>query len=121
ALLIALVVLGVLGVGVAFGVLRKYPVEPIERAVPVLRRAPLPVVLVHGMFGFDRIPIPGIRLDYFRGIVAHLNQLGCDAHAVRLPTTASVPDRARALITAIHALPHDRIDMIAHSLGRLDP
>jgi len=26
-----------------------------------------PVVLVHGLFGFDRIGIPGARFDYFRG------------------------------------------------------
>jgi triacylglycerol lipase len=116
AFLIALVVVALLAVGVAFRVLRKPPVvEPIDRG-----RRPLPVVLVHGMFGFDRVPIPGMRLDYFRGIAAHLNELGCDTHAVRLPAAASVPDRARALVTAIEALPHDRIDMIAHSLGGLD-
>jgi triacylglycerol lipase len=80
----------------------------------------LPVVLVHGFFGFDRLPIPGAKLDYFRGIADHLNALGCDTHAVRLPAAASVPDRARSLVTAIEALPHDRIDMIAHSLGGLD-
>lgn len=87
---------------------------------PVERGAPLPVVLVHGLFGFDRIGVPGARFDYFRGIAKHLETLGCHAHAVRLPPSASVPDRARELVAAIDALPHERIDLIAHSLGGLD-
>src|SRR5678815_1938327 len=87
---------------------------------PVERGPPLPVVLVHGLFGFDRIGVPGARFDYFRGIARHLESLGCHAHAVRLPAAASVPERARELVTAIDALPHERIDLIAHSLGGLD-
>lgn len=97
---------------------------PIEGVVPVAGRVergpPLPVVLVHGLFGFDRIGLPGARFDYFRGIARHLETLGCHAHAVRLPVAASVPDRARELVAAIDALPHPRIDLIAHSLGGLD-
>jgi triacylglycerol lipase len=76
----------------------------------------LPVVLVHGLFGFDRFG----GLDYFRGIEKHLNALGCHAHAVRLPPYASIPDRAKRLVELIEALPHDRVDIIAHSLGGLD-
>jgi triacylglycerol lipase len=93
-------------------------VQPVPGPAP--RGPPLPVVLVHGLFGFDRIGVPGARFDYFRGIAKHLQALGVDAHAVRLPASASVPDRARELVAAIDALPHDRIDLIAHSLGGLD-
>jgi triacylglycerol lipase len=97
---------------------------PLEGVVPVPghveRGPPLPVVLVHGLFGFDRIGVPGARFDYFRGIARHLESLGCHAHAVRLPAAASVPERARELVAAIEALPHPRIDLIAHSLGGLD-
>src|SRR5436190_1827485 len=92
---------------------------PIEGVAPVAGRSergpPLPVVLVHGLFGFDRIGVPGARFDYFRGIARHLETLGCQAHAVRLPAAASVPDRARELVSAIDALAHERIDLIAHS------
>ena len=97
-------------------------VIPIPGPIPgqVEHGPPLPVVLVHGLFGFDRIGVPGARFDYFRGIAKHLEALGCHAHAVRLPAAASVPDRARELVAAIEALPHDRIDLIAHSLGGLD-
>jgi triacylglycerol lipase len=97
---------------------------PLEGVVPIPgeapRGAPLPVVLVHGLFGFDRIGIPGARFDYFRGIAKHLGSLGCHAHAVKLPAASSVPARAKELVAAIEALQHDRIDLIAHSLGGLD-
>jgi len=97
---------------------------PLKGVIPVPgptpRGAPLPVVLVHGLFGFDRIGVPGARFDYFRGIAKHLGSLGCHAHAVKLPMAMSVPARAKELVAAIEALPHARIDLIAHSLGGLD-
>ncbi|MDQ3337019.1 MAG: hypothetical protein M4D80_17800 [Myxococcota bacterium] len=97
------------------------PLEGVEtKPGEVPRGPPLPVVLVHGLFGFDRIGIPGARFDYFRGIVKHLDALGCHAHAVRLPPYASVPARAMKLVEAIEALPHERVDLVAHSLGGLD-
>jgi triacylglycerol lipase len=61
-----------------------------------------------------------VKLHYFRGIARHLSTLGCHAHAVRLPAMGSVPARAAALAAAIDALPHERVDLIAHSLGGLD-
>jgi triacylglycerol lipase len=102
------------------------PVEPLEGVTTLPgtapRGPPLPVVLVHGLFGFDRIGVPFARFDYFRGIAKHLDVLGCHAHAVRLPAARSIPMRAKALVAAIEALgaSHERIDLIAHSLGGLD-
>jgi triacylglycerol lipase len=87
---------------------------------PIAPGEPLPVVLVHGFFGFDRIGVPGVKVHYFRGIIKHLESLGCHAHAVRLPAVGSVPERAQILVEAINALPHERVDIIAHSLGGLD-
>ncbi|HEX7701166.1 MAG TPA: alpha/beta fold hydrolase [Kofleriaceae bacterium] len=93
-------------------------VEPMPG--PSTRGAPLPVILVHGLFGFDRMGIPGARMDYFRGIAKHLETLGCHAHAVKLSRAKSVPERARELCDAITALQHERVDVIAHSMGGLD-
>jgi triacylglycerol lipase len=97
---------------------RERPLEGVEPAeAPITGRGPpLPVVLVHGLFGFDKIA----RFRYFHRIAEHLESLGCHAHAVRLPAAKSVPDRARVLADAIAALPHERVDLIAHSLGGLD-
>ena len=93
---------------------------PLEGVVPVpgepARGPPLPVVLVHGLFGFDRIG----TIHYFRGIARHLESLGCHAHAVRLPRVASVPARAAKLVALVEALGHPRVDLICHSLGGLD-
>lgn len=133
-IIVIAVLVAVLAIAVAL-VLRRPPAEPPTAQVevppasiegvetipgPAPRGAPLPVVLVHGLFGFDRIGVPGARFDYFRGISAHLASLGCTAHAVKLPMMSSVPERAKALVAAIDALPHERMDLIAHSLGGLD-
>ncbi len=82
--------------------------------------APRPVVLVHGILGFDQIRVPGLRVDYFRGIARHLDACGVVVHTVRLPKLASVPARARILADFILGLDCDRVDVIAHSLGGLD-
>jgi len=39
---------------------------------------------------------------------------------VKLSRAKSVPERARELCDAITALPHERVDLIAHSMGGLD-
>ncbi|MEO6771842.1 MAG: alpha/beta fold hydrolase [Kofleriaceae bacterium] len=127
-LLTVAVIVAILAVFVAVFVARRRPIleasTPIEGVEPVPgvgeRGPPLPVILIHGLFGFDRMGIPGARLDYFRGIAKHLDTLGCHAHAVKLPRAGSVPERARALCDAIAALGHDRVDLIAHSMGGLD-
>jgi triacylglycerol lipase len=93
-------------------------IHPVPGALP--RVPPLPVVLVHGLFGFDQIGVPGVKVHYFRGVVDYLAGLGCHAHAVRLARAASVPDRAQMLADKILALGHERVDIIAHSLGGLD-
>ena len=114
--LVALVVAAAIGVAVTVRARRLRS----GRGPRLEARGPLPVILVHGLFGFDRIGVPGVKLHYFRGITAQLEALGCHAHAVRLPAAASVPERAQILCDKIAALPHDRVDVVAHSLGGLD-
>ncbi len=92
------------------------PIPSTRAPTPLPVRASLPIVLVHGLFGFDRLA----GFEYFRGIARHLESLGCRAHAVRLPPAHAVPERAAALVAAVAALGHARVDVIAHSLGGLD-
>ena len=55
------------------------------RRTPRLRH---PVVLAHGMFGFDKIAIGGRDHSYFRGVTAHLTGVGAEVHRPRLPSVA---------------------------------
>jgi triacylglycerol lipase len=120
ALVVALLVVALIVVG-RRQTIEIAPFEGVETTPGAVKRGPpVPVVLVHGLFGFDRIGVPGVRFNYFRGIAKHLERLGCHVDAVRLPPYASVPARAKQLVAAIEALPHERIDLIAHSLGGLD-
>lgn len=121
AVLVALVLAGlVVALLLARRAKKAAPLEGVEPIPGRVGVGSLPVVLVHGLFGFDRVGLPGLRVHYFRGIVEHLESLGCHAHTVRLPRAAAVPDRAKALVEKIEALGHERVDIIAHSLGGLD-
>ena len=87
-----------------------------RRLPPIGDRIGLPIVLVHGFFGFDRM----VGFEYFRGITTHLEELGYAVHVVRLPRLHGVPARAAALVAAIAKLELARVDVIAHSMGGLD-
>ena len=49
-------------------------------------RAPrYPIVLVHGVMGFDAIEVAGKKAEYFRGVEARLKKAGAKVVALRLP------------------------------------
>lgn len=79
-----------------------------------------PIVLVHGYGGFTRIGAGPLRGDYFRGVAAALERSGALVYRPRLPMIAGVARRARALADFIAALEHERVNVIAHSMGGLD-
>jgi len=88
-----------------------------------LRRAPgprYPVVLAHGLFGFDQIRVGFARHDYFRGVPARLEGDGWVVHRPRVARTASVASRADELAEFIRDLPDRRVNVVAHSMGGLD-
>lgn len=89
---------------------------------PAMHPAPStqPVVLVHGLLGFDHIALLGQRVVYFRGIAELLREQGVTVYTAKLPPAASVPERARALADMVHGLPCQRVNLIAHSMGGLD-
>ena len=87
------------------------------------RRAPRlrhPVVLAHGMLGFDEIAVAGRKHRYFRKITDGLRTLGTQFHTPRVPATAPVSVRAEQLRALVDQLPGERVNVIAHSMGGLD-
>ncbi|HEY6099805.1 MAG TPA: alpha/beta fold hydrolase, partial [Anaeromyxobacter sp.] len=94
-----------------------------HRARPVrLRRTGprYPVVLAHGLLGFDEIRIGRTRHGYFRGVPERLEKEGCVVHACRVAKTASIADRAAELAAFVRELPAKRVNLVAHSMGGLD-
>jgi triacylglycerol lipase len=88
-----------------------------------LRRAPAPrypVVLAHGLFGFDQIRVGFARHDYFRGVPARLQSDGWTVHRARVARTGTIAVRAEELAAFIRELPGRRVNVIAHSMGGLD-
>lgn len=79
-----------------------------------------PVVLVHGIMGFDEIGIGPYRKNYFKGVADHLRSLGLRVYQPRLPALASVSERAEALARALEHIPERRVNLVAHSMGGLD-
>lgn len=94
----------------------------LRRRVPA-RHAPRlrhPVILAHGIFGFDEIAVAGRRHRYFRNIAEELVGPGLEFYRPRVAPVAPIPVRAKALVGIVEALPGERFNVIAHSLGGLD-
>lgn len=87
--------------------------------IPKLRA---PIVLVHGLMGFDRIDVAGRTVAcYFPGILDLLHAAGNRAFSPCLTPTAGIADRARELKDFIlRRSPHDPVHIFAHSMGGLD-
>jgi triacylglycerol lipase len=81
-----------------------------------------PIVLVHGLLGFNKIEVAGATLiDYFRGIPQLLIEAGNRVFTPVLAPTGSVEQRARQLRDfLVQYTPGDPVHLIAHSMGGLD-
>jgi len=79
-----------------------------------------PVVLLHGLLGFDELAIGPARLAYFRGLTERIQRVGADVHRPRVARTAAVAVRAGQLVRRIEQLSAKRVNIIAHSMGGLD-
>ncbi len=93
-----------------------------EVAAPALVRRPSrpAVVLAHGLAGFDSIGLGELRIAYFRRAADQLERAGYDVMTTRVPPTGALPLRAAALAEAVARLPHERVTIVAHSMGGLD-
>ncbi|KAJ3343585.1 hypothetical protein HDU93_007466 [Gonapodya sp. JEL0774] len=83
-----------------------------------------PVVLCHGLFGFDtRGPasIPALQVHYWNEIIVSLRRLGVAVHAARVPKTGGVRSRAQALDSLLRdRVGSGEVNLLAHSMGGLD-
>jgi triacylglycerol lipase len=106
------------------------PDHPVSPGAIVLRgAAPLvleeaatryPLVLVHGMFGFEAVRLGRQQHEYFRGIRARLEELGNQVHVVRLPVAAGIRTRAAELTRQVQSLGVGPVNIVAHSMGGID-
>jgi triacylglycerol lipase len=81
-----------------------------------------PIVLVHGLFGFDQVRLGDwVVADYFPGIAAALRGAGNRVLQARLSPTAGIADRAAQLKAFIdRESPADPVHLFGHSMGGLD-
>ena len=87
------------------------------RREPRLRH---PVVLAHGVLGFDKIDFAGREHSYFRGVRGHLVGVGAEVHRPRVSSAASIAVRADELARLVRMIPAKKVNVIAHSMGGLD-
>jgi len=96
---------------------RRAPRRGVARKSARLRH---PVVLAHGLLGFDKIAIGGREHSYFRGVTGHLMRVGAEVHRPRIPSVASIALRADELARLVRTIPARKVNIIAHSMGGLD-
>src|SRR5829696_5340817 len=81
-----------------------------------------PIVLVHGLLGFDRVKVgPYTLLRYFPEIEEAMTAVGYRVGVPNLAKTRGVAHRADQLRRFIlDTFPDDKVHVIAHSMGGLD-
>lgn len=85
-------------------------------------RLEAPIVLAHGLFGFDRIGLGPVTLaSYFRRIPGYFRAGGNRVLVSQVPSISSIENRARFLARRIRsAFGGEPVHLIGHSMGGLD-
>jgi triacylglycerol lipase len=84
------------------------------------RRPRHPVILAHGVLGFDELAVGATRHAYFKGVREALEKDGCRVIVPRLPAVGSIAERAAALARVVGEVDARRVNVLAHSMGGLD-
>lgn len=83
-----------------------------------------PIVLAHGLLGFDELRLAGRLLpavQYWRGIKQALNANNIEVITTAVPASASIEERAVILMKDIKSKARGKtVNIVAHSMGGLD-
>ncbi|KAH9043480.1 alpha/beta-hydrolase [Lactarius deliciosus] len=87
-----------------------------------LRAPRFPIVLCHGLYGFDVRGPPSLRMQYWSSILGILRKIvGAEVIMTAVPGTGSIASRAEQLDRFLQAkAPGRGINFMAHSMGGLD-
>jgi triacylglycerol lipase len=90
--------------------------------VMIVPRLRAPIVLVHGLFGFDRLQVGAwVLAHYFHGIPERLSACGNRVLVARLSPTAGIANRAAQLKAFLdREVRGEPVHLFAHSMGGLD-
>ena len=85
-------------------------------------RLDAPIVLAHGLFGFDRIGVGPVTVaNYFRSLPRYLESAGNRVLVSQVPPIAGIERRSRVLGRRIRdAFGGEPVHLIGHSMGGLD-
>ncbi len=85
-------------------------------------RLDAPIVLAHGLFGFDRIGLGPVTVaNYFRSLPSYLEAAGNRVLVSQVPPIAGIERRSRVLGRRIRAaFGGEPVHLIGHSMGGLD-
>ncbi len=79
-----------------------------------------PVVLAHGLMGFDEVGFGPVRRHYFKGATRSFSVTGCEVYRPRVAKAASIAQRAQQLADQVGRIRATRVTIVAHSMGGLD-
>eukprot|EP00158_Paraphelidium_tribonemae_P009516 Partr_v1_DN28887_c0_g1_i1_m33226 putative Triacylglycerol lipase len=95
-----------------------------ERPQPKFQSTKYPIVLCHGLFGYDQMGftnLPLLQLRYWGGVYDSLVDAGAKVHIARVPATGNIEERAHHLqkFIAENCAGQD-VNLVSHSMGGLD-